>query len=96
MSLFRAIYYRVVGGVTRAAALRMLMRSKGMRRDDIYDILESMPAGRAMYNAPANCWYIHCRWCDGLDGEMLRSSRLVCVDKRSRKIVYDGSAHDEG
>ena len=45
-------------------------------------------------NEPA--WYIFAPWCDGRDDTMLRSSRIVAVSKRGGRVLYDGSANDEG
>jgi len=42
------------------------------------------------------CSYVLCQWNDGLDGSMLRSSRLVLISKRNGKILSDGSAGDKG
>lgn len=41
-------------------------------------------------------WYVYVPWCDGLDGSALRSSRVVVVSKVGGRILYDGSANDEG
>ena len=41
-------------------------------------------------------WVIYVPWGDGLDGQMLRSSRVIVVSKIDGRVVYDGSAHDEG
>lgn len=55
---------------------------------------------------PPNAWFYSTStepfWCirvprnDGRDGTMLRSSRIILVSKQTGKILYDGSAHDEG
>lgn len=41
-------------------------------------------------------WIISAPWFDGKDGTMIRSSRIIMVSKKSGKVLYDGSAHDEG
>jgi hypothetical protein len=41
------------------------------------------------------CWFVRCPWGDGLDGTMLRSSRLMVISKHGGRVLYDGSAHDE-
>lgn len=35
-------------------------------------------------------------WNDGTDGKMLQSSRIIVVSRVSGRILYDGSASDEG
>ena len=40
-----------------------------------------------------NCWFILTSFSDI---PMLASSRLIAVSKESGKILYDGSAYDEG
>ena len=42
------------------------------------------------------CWYVYVPWGDGLDGSMLRGSRIVLVSKANGRVLYDGSAGDEG
>lgn len=42
------------------------------------------------------CWYIFVPWGDGLDGSILRSSRVIVISKVTGAILYDGSANDEG
>ena len=37
-----------------------------------------------------------CPWGDGKEGTMLRSSRLMVITRWGGKVVYDGSAGDEG
>lgn len=42
------------------------------------------------------CWYVFAPWGDGLDGAVLRSSRVIAVSKITGAILYDDSAGDEG
>lgn len=50
-----------------------------------------------IYNSASEpCWYIHAPWGEGMDGAMLRSSRVILVGKLTGTIHYDGSAGDEG
>lgn len=50
-----------------------------------------------IYNKPTEpCWIIDAPWLDGKDGEVLRSSRIIMVSKQTGKVLYDGSANDEG
>lgn len=41
-------------------------------------------------------WYVLLPWFDGLDGRSLRSSRLITIVKSDGRVIYDGSAQDEG
>jgi hypothetical protein len=60
-------------------------------------ILDEMPENAAIYNAPKEpCWWVYVPWGDGLDEVMLRASRVIVVSKASGKVLYDGSAGDEG
>ena len=55
------------------------------------------PKNVYIYNMPVEpCWFVFSPWNDGKDGTMLRSSRLILVSKLSGKVLYDGSAYDEG
>lgn len=42
------------------------------------------------------CWIIRAPWRDGKDGTLLRSSRVVLVNKDTGAIDYDESGNDEG
>ena len=42
------------------------------------------------------CWHVFAPWGDGLDGTVLRSSRVIVVSKVTGAVLYDGSANDEG
>ncbi len=60
---------------------------------------ETVPENMHIYtsnrlNEP--CWYVTAPWNDGLDGSMLRSSRIIIISKKTGYVLYDGSANDEG
>ena len=64
-----------------------------------FKVHETMPSNVHIYivrtpNEP--CWYVFAPWGDGMDGSMLRSSRIIVVSEKTGLIVYDGSANDEG
>ncbi|MDP3498150.1 MAG: hypothetical protein Q8R84_10915 [Candidatus Nitrotoga sp.] len=40
------------------------------------------------------CWYVYAPWRDGLFA--LRSSRIIVISRLTSKVLYDGSAGDEG
>jgi hypothetical protein len=60
----------------------------------IYMVTEILPSNCNAYNAPKNCWYVLCSY--NTTPYILCSSRLLCIDKVTGEVVYDGSAGDEG
>jgi hypothetical protein len=40
-------------------------------------------------------WYVYVPWCDGWD-PTIRSSRVIVITKIGGRIIFDGSANDEG
>ncbi len=61
----------------------------------VRDSSEERVRDYGVYNAePA--WRVSVPWFDGLDGTMLRSSRVIVVSKHGGSVLYDGSASDEG
>jgi hypothetical protein len=64
---------------------------------DAVRVVDGKPENARIYSPPVEpCWYVHAPWGDGKDGHMLRSSRLMAVSKTSGRVLYDGSACDEG
>ena len=62
-----------------------------------FEVFDRRPASCSFYGEPSEpCWWILGPWNDGRDGRMLRSSHLLLVSKTSGKILFDGSARDEG
>jgi hypothetical protein len=45
-------------------------------------------------NTDQPCWYVYSPWADGMLA--LRSSRVMVISRLTGKILYDGSAGDEG
>lgn len=81
--------------ITRAQAaeiVRALLRAEG-RADTGPEITDGIPDGCCVYNAPTNCW--SARLSLGIHG-LLCSSRLICISKDDGRVLYDGSAEDEG
>jgi len=57
----------------------------------------TQPDNCHIYGAPAEpCWFVYAPWENGMDGLVLRSSRVILVSKLNGAILYDGSASDEG
>ena len=60
---------------------------------------DGLPGNCNPYDRPSSgepFWCVYAPWMDGKDETMLRSSRIVLVSKRTGKILFDGSANDEG
>jgi len=70
---------------------------KALRNSEYYRCLDPIPGSYSIYNMPTEpSWCIYAPWEDGLEGKMLRSSRVILISKESGKVLYDGSANDEG
>ena len=55
------------------------------------------PSNFRIYASPPEpCWWVQIPWGDGKDGIMIRSSRVIVIDRRTGVIHYDGPAGDEG
>jgi hypothetical protein len=62
-----------------------------------YQAYENPPYNLYVYLPSKDpCWYVTAPWRDGLDGQMLRSSRIILVSKKTGKVLFDGPANDEG
>ena len=63
-------------------AVKIAMRS---RVPDInqFRAFETLPGNMTIYSASKeSCWYVTAPWGDGLDGSMLRSSRIIIISKK--------------
>ena len=82
--------------VTRRLARRAAIRA-GAAKDEV-NVLDGAAEKLRIYSvtAPEPFWCVYVPWGDGFDGRMLRSSRVLLVSKLTGKVVYDGSANDEG
>lgn len=59
------------------------------------DICPERPSNCNLYNPPTEpCWYAYVPHNDGILA--LRSSRIVIMSRVTGKVIYDGSAGDEG
>lgn len=82
--------------VTRGRALQIAVKVCTPDRRQ-FECFDAKPEGCRIFNAPAEpCWYILCPWGDGLDGRATRSRRLVILSRRTGRVLYHGSAHEEG
>jgi len=77
--------------IDRKKAVKIAMRS---RVPDInqFRAFETLPGNMTIYSASKeSCWYVTAPWGDGLDGSMLRSSRIIIISKKTGRVLYDGS-----
>ena len=62
-----------------------------------FRVYSTKPNNCNMYGAPTEpCWFVYGPWGDGMDGMMVRNSRVIIISKLTGKVLYDASAHDEG
>jgi len=64
-----------------------------------FRVHETMPENIKVYmiNTPnEDCWYVFAPWGNRPDGSMLRSSHLFIISKKTGRVLYNGSANDEG
>lgn len=89
--IFRAFF----PPVTARKALRLAADHAGVPETDLNQWIVRAETPK-LYNPPAEpCWPVYCPWNDGKP-PMIRSSRVILVSKLTGKILYDGSASDEG
>lgn len=96
MRIFRSHgFHRKTG---RDKALGIVAKEVGVEVGEL-DCSDGLPDNCNPYFGPTieePVWCVFAPWGDGRDGVMLRSSRIVLVSKRTGKILFDGSALDEG
>jgi hypothetical protein len=90
--------------LSRKRALKVVRRQINKQRVLVlssahFKIFDQLPDNCHIYMTyPIDkpCWFVKCPWGDGQDGSMLRSCRLMLLTRWGGKVVYDGSAGDEG
>ena len=84
--------------ITEQKARKIAARASTWTPDPkCFRVYSKKPSNCKMYGAPADpCWFVYGPWDDGMDGGMLRSSRAIIISKLTGKVLYNGSAHDEG
>ena len=93
--LLRKIWFKIFP-IGREKAIKIAATSSV---SDIsqYQAFKKYPHKLNIYNPPKEpCWYITAPWGDGLNGQALRSSRIIIISKKTGLILYDGPANDEG
>jgi hypothetical protein len=63
-----------------------------------YTIKDAPDRPIPMFDGPLTepAWYVFVPHFDGMDGNCLRSSHVIVISKVGGRILYDGSAFDEG
>lgn len=94
----RALVERMFPPISRHNAVRI---ASGKLANDAGNVRlichSSKPPNFRVYTTWSEpCWYIPAPWNDGMDGAMLRSSRVILVGKLTGTIHFDRSAGDEG
>ena len=96
MAFLHRLFGRLLPPVSRREALGIACTA-GMPTPSDCAIHGSRPSGLALYEASAErCGYVFVPWGNGLDGSMIRRSRVVLISKATGRILCDGSAGDEG
>lgn len=83
--------------ITQDAALEIFQKYIKQQKPSIkiYQITETLPSNCHLYNAPKeDCWYI--LYSLNRPINMICSSDLIAISKKTGKIVWKGSANDEG
>ena len=90
----RSILGLLLAPITWAWAVR-LARKTFDTTFGLYRITHKLPENCSVYNTPPGpCWFLIGPWNDGQT--LLRPSHLVIVSMLTGKILYNGSAFDEG
>ena len=94
----RDLLGRMFSPISRREAVRIASRKLANDAGNLRLICDGTkpPNFRIFTTWSEPCWYIHAPWNDGMDGAMLRGSRVILVGKLTGTIYYDGSAGDEG
>jgi len=81
--------------ITKQRALQIAARAL-KSQDGQFECHSRKPESCRIYGiTPIDpCWYVYVPWYDGLIA--LRSSRVMVISRVNGKILYDGSAGDEG
>lgn len=83
--------------IDRERAIKIAAKAVLIPDTRAFKASEAIPGKINIYNMPNEpCWYVVAPWGDGMDGSMLRSSRIVIISRKTGRVLYDGSANDEG
>lgn len=79
--------------ITKQQAIEIVRAVAGAKLGQDVQVTDGLPPGCNPYGAPTKCWAV--RFSRGIP-MMLCSSRLICISKDDGRVLYDGSADDEG
>lgn len=91
----RTIWFKVFP-IGREKAVKIAMKSR-VPDTSQFRASESPPGNMNIYlpyDEP--CWYVTAPRNVGMDGNLLRNSRIILISKKTGRVLYDGSANDEG
>jgi len=89
------------GNISKKEAIEIILENE-MRKiterfrsmeDKLTDVMPNVNVYGLPRDEEGGCWYL--RFTDSPIG-VIASSRLIVVSKKTRKIIYDDSANDEG
>jgi hypothetical protein len=97
MELLIHVWYRLVGGASRQAALKIASKASKVAVDAL-SISDTMPTSWAIYDGAWDepCWYITYSLQQVGHPVELKNSGAVIISKGTGRILYYGSANDEG
>ena len=82
--------------ISKEQALEIFRAHIATDKPQIHSITDSAPNVNVYGGLPLEeCWHILCSYQPN-DPTMLTSSRLICVSKNTGRILFDGSANNEG
>ena len=81
--------------ISKDQALEIYKAHIAEDNQQIFKITDSIPSNINVYGLPSEeCWYILCSYHP--HAHLISSSRLICISKNTGRILFDGSANDEG
>ena len=82
--------------ISKEQALEIFRAHIAKDEPKIHNITDAPPNVNVFGGLPSEeCWYILCSF-NPHGSTMLNSSRLICISKITGRILFDGSANDEG
>ena len=82
--------------ISKEQALEIFKAHVAKDKPRLHDITDSPPNVIVYGGLPSEeCWHISCSY-HPCDPTMITSSRLICISKNTGRILFDGSANDEG
>lgn len=91
--IFNKIWDSLHPTISRQKALKIAQK-QCMPPIEAFEIYDSQPSGWCIYGLHSEeaCWYV--RRSSGTG--MLSSAHAIIISKKTGRVIYDGSANDEG